>query len=187
MTDEKQATGLEAEPATSPTKARARSLTKAPAEKRKKKQPVLLPVVGWREWIQLPELAHSALVKAKIDTGATTSAIHAENLELDHGADGRAFASFQLLPSTNGGETVTVEGHPVVAFRFVKSSSGHGSYRPVIRTELSLGTQSFDIDLTLTGRDQMGFRMLIGRAALRGRFHVDPSGSFLLTKKLGKP
>lgn len=138
-----------------------------------------LPVVGWREWVQLPQLAGSAIVKAKIDTGATTSAIHAEHLDLDHGEDGRAFASFELHPTDDENERVVVERHPVVAFRFVKSSSGHGSYRPVIRTSMSLGSQTFDIDLTLTGRDQMGFRMLLGRAALRGRFHVDPSGSFL--------
>ena len=149
----------------------------------KKKAPqraAVLPVVGWRERVLLPELAGSALVKAKIDTGATTSAIHAERLDLSHGQDGRAFASFELHPTDDKDERVVVERHPVVAFRFVKSSSGHGSYRPVVRTSLSLGSQTFDIDLTLTGRDQMGFRMLIGRAALRGRFHVDPSGSFLL-------
>ena len=136
-------------------------------------------VVGWREWALLPALAASSAIKAKIDTGATTSAIHVEKLDLHDAPDGQALASFELDLTKDGDDRVAVEGHPVVAFRFVKSSSGHGSYRPVIRTGLQLGTRVFDIDVTLTGRDQMGFRMLIGRAALRGRFHVDPSGSFL--------
>ena len=139
-------------------------------------------VVGWRERAFLPELAPGTLIKAKIDTGATTSAIHAEELQINYGLDGQAYATFELYPTKDEKDRVGVERHPIVAFRFVRSSSGHGSYRPVIRTPLSLGSQVFDIDITLAARDQMGFRMLIGRAALRGRFHVDPDGSFLLGK-----
>ncbi len=138
-----------------------------------------VPVVGWREWALLPALTASSPIKVKIDTGATTSAIHVEELELHDAADGQAFASFELNLTDDPQHHVAIEQHPVIAYRFVKSSSGHGSYRPVIRTELQMGLSVFDIDITLTGRDQMGFKMLIGRAALRGRFHVDPSGSFL--------
>jgi len=136
-------------------------------------------VVGWREWALLPALTASTAVKVKIDTGATTSAIHVENLELHDSENGQAFASFDLNLTDSIEEIAVVEQHPVVAYRFVKSSSGHGSYRPVIRTQLQLGETAFDVDITLTGRDQMGFKMLVGRAALRGRFYVDPSGSFL--------
>jgi len=146
-------------------------------------EPVLAAaVVGWREWVVLPDLTGATVVKAKIDTGATTSALHVENLDLHDAIDGLAFASFDLNLTQNTAEAVTIERHPVVAYRFVKSSSGHGSYRPVIRTGLQIGESTFAVDVTLAGRDQMGFKMLIGRAALRGRFHVDPSGSFLQSK-----
>jgi len=141
-----------------------------------------VPFVGWREWALLPALTASTAVKVKIDTGATTSAIHVENLDLHEAADGQAFASFDLNLTDDHDEVVAVERHPVIAYRFVRSSSGHGSYRPVVRTQLQIGASTFDVDITLTGRDQMGFKMLIGRAALRGRFYVDPSGSFLQSK-----
>ncbi len=105
--------------------------------------------------------------------------MHVENLELHETDDGQASASFDLKLTDNDEDHVVVERHPVVAYRFVKSSSGHGSYRPVIHTQLQLGATICDADITLTGRDQMGFKLLVGRAALRGRFFVDPSGSFL--------
>ena len=137
-----------------------------------------LPVVGWREWTYVPRLLEIP-VKAKIDTGATTSTIHAANLVVAHDDSGQAFASFELHPNEKSNEVVRVADHPVIAFRFVRSSSGHGSYRPVIRTLLTVGNRSFSADITLAAREQMGFRMLLGRAALRGRFQVDPSSSFL--------
>lgn len=136
------------------------------------------PVVGWREWVHLPLLSASA-VKVKIDTGATTSALHAEELEVDHGDNGLAHASFWLHPGQDPEQAVRVLREPVVGFRFVRSSSGHGSYRPVIRTDIALGDQLFHTDITLADRDQMGFRMLLGRSALRDRFHIDPSRSWL--------
>jgi len=138
-----------------------------------------LPFVGWRETVMVPALADTLAFKAKVDTGATTSAIHVEDLELHEGSQSQAYASFSLNMTEEPDDRVSVVRHPVVAYRFVRSSSGHGSYRPVIRTALCLGTALFDIDITLTGRDQMGFKMLIGRAALRGRFHVDPNRSFV--------
>ena len=137
-----------------------------------------LPVLGWREWTQIPRLV-DVPVKAKIDTGATTSAIHAANLVVAHDDSGQAFASFDLHANEKSNQVVKVADHPVIAFRFVRSSSGHGSYRPVIRTLLTVGNRSFSADITLAAREQMGFRMLLGRAALRGRFQVDPSSSFL--------
>ena len=136
------------------------------------------PVVGWREWVKLPLLSSSAL-KVKVDTGATTSALHAEELQIDHDDNGLAHASFWLHPGQDPGEAVRVQQEPVVGFRFVRSSSGHGSYRPVIRTKVALGNELFLTDITLADRDPMGFRMLLGRRALRDRFHVDPSRSFL--------
>lgn len=140
-----------------------------------------MAVVGWREVAHLPLLTPT-LVRAKIDTGATTSAIHASGITIAHRADGEAFVSFTLHTTDQSDGQERVSGHPVVAFRFVRSSTGEGEYRPVIRTALVIGQKSFEAEVSLTERDRMGYRMLIGREALRGRFHIDPEGSFLQGK-----
>jgi hypothetical protein len=135
------------------------------------------PIIGWREWVALPELC-ALPVKAKVDTGAQTSAIHA--LDLDgfrrRGAD---WVRFTLLPDQRGrrGE-VEVEAH-VIDRRMVRSSTGQRELRPVIVTEVVLMERSFPIEVTLTRRDVMGFRMLLGRQALSKRFVVDPARSFV--------
>lgn len=134
-------------------------------------------IVGWREWIALPGIGIER-VKAKIDTGARTSSLHAFGVRLEQ-RDGLVVASFEVHPeqrSTRG--TVRVE-LPVVEQRFVRSSSGHAERRPVVRTDVRLGATTWPIELTLTRRDAMGFRMLLGREALRGRAVVDPARSFL--------
>lgn len=135
-------------------------------------------VAGWREWIELEELTATP-IKAKLDTGARTSSLHAFDLRLEE-SNGVTVAEFGIYPvqrSSADGTRVRVQ---VRGFRNVRSSSGHRERRAVIRTPLTMGGRRFSIDLTLTSRDEMGFRMLLGRAAIRNRFLVDPGRSFCL-------
>lgn len=140
-----------------------------------------LPILGWREWLALPELGIRA-VKAKIDTGARSSALHAFNIELfeEHG---RSMVRFRVHPwQRDLDETVTAEA-PLAGERLVRNSGGVESLRPVIVTEVELAGARWPIELTLTSRDAMGFRMLLGREAVRQRFFVHPGRSYLLGKR----
>ena len=138
-------------------------------------------LVGWREWVGLPELGVAA-VKAKIDTGARTSAIHAFTIE-PFTREGEDWVAFVLHP-VQGDNTVRVACEARVHDRrVIKSSSGHEQHRYVIRTALVLGGETWPVELTLARRDEMGFRMLIGRSALRRRVVVDPARSFLCSPK----
>jgi hypothetical protein len=117
-------------------------------------------------------------MKAKIDTGANTSTLHAFDLSVET-RDDEQWAEFEIHPmqrSRAGSSTVSC---PVHGFKQVRSSTGHSERRPVIRTLIQIGEHEYEIDLTLTSRDEMGFRMLLGRAALRRRFWVDAGRSFL--------
>lgn len=135
-------------------------------------------IIGWREWVALPELAPAARIKAKIDTGAATSSIHAYRLRVFDTDDGPV-AHFEIHPKQRSrAGTVEVEV-PVVGQRRVRSSNGQSEMRPVIRTTLNMGGRSWPIELTLTARDEMGFRMLIGRKALRRHAIVDVSRSYV--------
>lgn len=135
-------------------------------------------VIGWREWVALPELSPTP-VKAKVDTGARTSALHAFGLRY-RDVDGVTIASFELHPlQRSSARAVRVE-LPVIEYRKVRSSNGRVERRPVVRTKAQLGDHSWPIELTLTSRDEMGFRMLLGRAAVRGRFLVNPGRSYVL-------
>lgn len=136
-----------------------------------------LPVIGWREWITLTELS-DVQIKAKIDTGARTSSLHAFNLNLSERAN-VTVATFEIHPVQRSGRLVQPVEAEVIEFRDVRSSTGHVEHRPVIRTPITVGDHRFDIDITLASRDQMGFRMLLGRAAVRRRFLVDPGRSYL--------
>ena len=136
------------------------------------------PSIGWREWVVLPALA-AAPMKAKIDTGARTSALHAFDLSVES-RDGEPWARFEIHPVQRSAEGRTQVTHPVAGFRQVRSSTGHAERRPMIRTRIEIGALAYEIDITLTGRDEMGFRMLLGRQAVRRRFLVDPGRSFLL-------
>lgn len=130
-------------------------------------------VIGWREWVELPALGISRL-KAKIDTGARTSALHAFAVERLGGGQLR----FAIHPHQRDDEaTVHSEGE-LVDERLVRSSNGIVELRPVIRTLLVLGGQRFEAEFTLCNRALLGFRMLLGREALRGRFVVDPDCSY---------
>ena len=145
--------------------------------KRKKRSPKRsLPVVGWREWLKLPDLGVAA-IKAKIDTGARSSSLHATRVRL-HEVNGEPWVRFSVHPiQRTSRPTVEVEV-PVFEFRAVRSSSGQVARRPVIVTRVELLGQSWPIEVTLADRDQMGFRMLLGREAVRRRFLVDSGRSF---------
>jgi hypothetical protein len=117
-------------------------------------------------------------MKAKLDTGAQTSALHAFALTIDDDADPPR-ARFEVHPrQRSAGGRVKVE-HEITGFRRVRSSSGHSELRPLIRTPLQIGDLRYEIDLTLTARDEMGFRLLLGRSALRRRFLVDSARSYV--------
>jgi hypothetical protein len=131
-------------------------------------------VIGWREWVALPDLGLARL-KAKVDTGARTSALHAFAVRAL--PDGRV--RFRLHPlHRDAGATVECVA-PLVGHRWVRSSTGHRTRRPVVLTRLVVGGLSWPVEVTLVRRDVMGFRMLLGRRALRRRVMVDPSRSHL--------
>ncbi|HVS66693.1 MAG TPA: RimK/LysX family protein [Thermoanaerobaculia bacterium] len=149
--------------------------------KRQVRRHKALPTVGWREWIQIPELGQF-LIKAKVDTGARSSSLHAYDLEIVD-RDGIEWVRFVVHPLQRDTE-VTVECEaPLLERRWVRSSTGERQLRPVIRTDLLLAGRPWPIDLTLTSRDVMGFRMLLGREAIRRRFLVDPGRSYLLSRR----
>ncbi|MGF1596303.1 MAG: ATP-dependent zinc protease [Acidimicrobiales bacterium] len=134
--------------------------------------------IGWREWASLPELGVDA-VKVKVDTGARTSALHAFRLR-HHTVDGRPWVRFEIHPAQHRRHGLVVADAPVLCWRRVRSSNGEVQNRPVILTEIAIGDHHWPIEVTLTDRDEMGFRMLLGRAAVRRRFLVDPGRSYLL-------
>ena len=144
-----------------------------------------LLTLGWREWVSLPELGIPA-IKAKIDTGARTSALHAfEVLPLTE--TGIQRVQFKIHPLQKDSETVVVCTADVLDDRIVTDSGGHREKRWVIKTMLAIGPHSWPIEVTLTARDNMLFRMLLGRTAFKGRAQVNPARSYLVGKKRRKP
>ncbi len=140
-----------------------------------------LPVIGWREWLDLPALGIMT-IKAKIDTGARSSALYAFGIEsFQH--QGKDRVRFQVHPYQRDNHYTVVSEADLLEWRHVKNSGGHAQLRPVIRTSVALGGQQWKIDLTLTNRDVMGFRMLLGREALRGRFLVNPGKSYVISRE----
>jgi hypothetical protein len=135
-------------------------------------------VLGWREWVSLPELGIT-WIKAKVDTGARTSALHAFELE-PFQREGKDWVRFSVHPLQGESDTVIQCESPVLERRDVTDSGGHLENRPVIETELVLGSLSKRIELTLTDRDTMRFKMLLGRTAIRPNLLVYPSQSFKL-------
>lgn len=133
-------------------------------------------IVGWREWVSLPALGIDA-IKAKLDTGAKTSALHAWDQER-HDVDGRPWVRFRAHPFEHDDDSAVHCAAPLTDCRWVTNSGGNRERRYVITTIIGIGGASWDIELTLTSRDEMGFRMLIGREAMRGRLVVDPTQSF---------
>ncbi|MCA8923342.1 MAG: ATP-dependent zinc protease [Planctomycetes bacterium] len=135
-----------------------------------------LPVIGWREWVGLPELGVS-WVKAKVDTGARSSSLHAFDLEIVE-RRGKAWVTFSVHPLQRSSALTVRARAEILEFRRVRSSSGQTSERPVIVTQVAFGDEVWPIEVTLANRDEMGFRMLLGREACRTRFLVDSGRSF---------
>lgn len=135
-----------------------------------------LRVVGWREWVAFPDLGLEA-VKAKVDTGARTSCLHAWDVQ-SFERDGRLMVRFNVHPIQRDDSLVIPCEAPLVDRRRVRSSAGHTQVRAVILTRIQLAGEIWETELTLTRRDVMGFRMLLGRRTLEGHFAVDPGRSF---------
>lgn len=136
------------------------------------------PVLGWREWISLPELGLK--VKAKVDTGARSSALHAYDIEYFK-RRGETWVRFRVHPVQRDSSITVLAEAPLVDEKIVRPSSGHAEHRPVIRTLLQLGDGAWPIEITLAQRDVMGFRMLLGRQSIKGRHLVDPGRSFVVS------
>jgi len=142
-------------------------------------------VIGWREWVSLPDLA-IAHIKVKVDTGAKTSALHAFYVQ-PFERDGMPWVRFGVHPfQASAGVVVDCEA-PVKDVRRVTDSGGHAEMRPVIETTLELQGETRLVELTLTDRENMMFRMLLGRSALKRRFVVDSSKSFMLGGNKSQP
>lgn len=138
-------------------------------------------VIGWREWVGLPELGVDA-IKAKIDTGARTSALHA--FDIKERKKGRKwYVDYKIHPIQRNSDYVICATSELVDKRLIRDSGGKATLRPVIHTQVYLGPLCWTIEITLTARDKMGFRMLLGRQAVREHLMVHPGKSFVLGKK----
>ncbi|MBP3978543.1 RimK/LysX family protein [Microbacterium sp. BLY] len=134
-------------------------------------------LTGWREWVSLPDLGVD-WIKAKIDTGARTSSLHAFDIE-EFVQDDEAWVRFRVKPWQDSQEDAVVVESPIHDRREVRSSSGHAQERLVVQLMIRLVDREVLAEVTLSNRDEMGFRMLIGREALRRGYIVDPARSFL--------
>jgi hypothetical protein len=135
-------------------------------------------IIGWKEWVALPDLGIPPL-EAKSDTGAKTSALHAFELEVIEKPEG-LFVRFGLHPDRHDTRQAVYCTVPLIDRRMVSDSGGHQELRYVIRSRIWLGTQLWPVELTLTNRENMAYRMLLGREAMRGRLMVDPAKAYLL-------
>ena len=140
-----------------------------------------LAAIGWREWLSLPHLGIPHL-KAKVDTGARTSALHACYVE-PFRAKGVQMVRFGIHPLQRRTDSIIECIAPVLDRRNVTDSGGHLEMRYVIETQATLGDVTWPVELTLTNRDSMRFRMLLGRLAMEDRFVVIPSASYLLGRR----
>ena len=145
--------------------------------KKNTRRPRRVPqIVGWREWASLPELGINA-IQAKLDTGAKTSAFHAWDRELFE-IDGIAWVRFHAQPSEHHDSAPVQYAAPLTDYRWITNPGGTRERRYVITTTLGIGGEAWPIELSLTNRIDLKFRMLIGREAMRGRLVVDPKRSF---------
>ena len=136
--------------------------------------------VGWREWLALPALGIPA-IKVKVDTGARTSALHAFFVE-HYRRGSRDYVRFGVHPLQRHNDLVVTCDAPLIDQRIVSDSGGHREHRWVIETPLRLGPCEWSAEVTLTDRESMRFRMLLGRTAMSGRILVDPQASYLAGK-----
>lgn len=136
-------------------------------------------VIGWVEWVSLPDLPINR-IKAKADTGAKTSALHAENIHVRLIPGGKHEVTFTVYPNKTKSRAITVTC-PLSESRLVRSSTGLATLRPVINTTLKIGNHEKHVEITLTNREPMEYLMLLGRSALRD-FYIDPGHSHRLVK-----
>ena len=149
-------------------------------KKKRQRQKKLRPIIGWREWVGLPELGIGE-IKVKVDTGARTSALHAIDLHYFEVEDQR-MVRFKVHPYQRDFDRTIEAVAAVVDMRKVRNSGGQAELRPVIRTSILLMDKNWPVEITLTNRDVMGFRMLLGRQAVRRNFLIDPGRSSLAQK-----
>ena len=135
-----------------------------------------MTVLGWREWVALPQLGIAA-IRAKIDSGARSSALHVESLS-SHFEKGEEWVTFSVR--TGVGDELQTCLAPVQDRRPVTDSGGHTTERVFIRSRLLLDGRTLKVEINLTNRRNMLFPMLLGRTAMSGRFLIDPSKSFVL-------
>jgi ribosomal protein S6--L-glutamate ligase len=134
-------------------------------------------ILGWVEWLSLPDLSLPA-IKAKVDTGAATSSLHAYKIKY-LAKDGKKYVKFEVHPIQRNNKIKKMCIAPLVGMRLVRSSSGEQKERPVILTSIKIGSTAWPIELNLTNRDPMGMRMLLGRQAILGKCLVNPTHKFL--------
>jgi len=140
-----------------------------------------LLTIGWREWVALPELGITA-IKAKIDSGARTSCLHTAAYEIFQ-KDEVDWVRFTVHPIKRHDEVETHAEAEVSDYRIVRDSGGHEEKRPFIRTNMHIGSQSWPIEVSLSNRENMKFRMLLGRTAMAQRAVIDCSKSYLTKSK----
>jgi len=142
-------------------------------------------ILGWREWVSLPALGLTG-IKAKIDTGARSSSLHAFDIKAIE-VDGKPWVEFKVHPHQHDTTDVISCRAPIKDYRQVTDSGGHRSMRYVIETRICIGGEECLAEMTLADRSQMLFRMLLGRTAMKNRYTVDPSRSYCASKKPPKP
>ncbi len=133
-------------------------------------------LIGWREWCALPNLNIPA-IKVKIDTGARTSALHAFNIHATQ-RKGKKYVNFSVFPLQGNNKTIIHCEAPVVDERSIMSSNGHREHRYIITTEIKIAQQLWSIELSLSNRDPLKFRMLLGREALKNLAIIDPNRDY---------
>ena len=130
-------------------------------------------IIGWREWVSLPDFG-IAKIKVKVDSGARTSALHVSQAKT-YKRGGKRFVKFIVHPIQRKNKPTYIVHAPLIEKRTIRSSVGHETIRPVVCTTLEVANEKWPIEITLVNRDVMGFRMLLGREAVKDRYLLDPA------------